>query len=212
MGNIAHTNDEATRLIYEENNGSAIIALLDLDLNLDDTDAEMIQFSTVRGGLLCNYFLGNEEICKTALEHQLMQRIHKVIQKCENNELFLLHILPVLGVISEQVSDLNFDPEINILLINILKTCTNAELAETILDLLSYQAENDDIKLLLAKSGLCDILYDRIKDHINLTKDKQELENVKTLLTPEQLDKIKLKHKEKKSVNTSVGDALEAND
>lgn len=65
------------------------------------------------------------------------------------------------------------------MLVKTLIQSQDTEVAENILELLSYQAENDEIKLQLAKSGLCDILFEQLQKHKELTKD---IESARTLM------------------------------
>lgn len=175
LGNIFHSNDEATSTIFQIDDG-CIVSLLDLDLNVLADDPAGVQFATVRGGLLCNYLLGPDEICVKAIENQLISKIQRLIGNAKENE--LLHIVQALGIV-EQATDVSFSPTLNELLIKTLILSPNSEVAENILELLSYQAENDDIKLQLAKAGLCDILFEQLQKHKELTKD---IESARTLM------------------------------
>lgn len=70
----------------------------------------------------------------------------------EQHEDLLLNTLPLLSILTENVSDLNFDSSLNIQLSRILAASTNPDLAEMCLELLHYQAESDEVKLILPRT------------------------------------------------------------
>ena len=92
LGNILHSSYEATNLVFQFDLGASIISLLDLDLLMDDPDT--LLFAAVRGGLLCNYLLGDEEICVKAIEKELIPKITRIIEAPKESE--LLHIIQVI--------------------------------------------------------------------------------------------------------------------
>lgn len=180
LGNICFSNDDARNLIVNLNGDEYLIRLLDLDVKCNIKEKEMeatassstktttneLQFIKVRGGLISNYLLGEENLAKRSINYNIMDKIQKIVTNCcinekeiENNEDLLLNTLPPLSILTENVADINFDINLNKQLAQILAVSKNPDLAEMCLELLHYQAENDDIKLLLAKEGLCETIY-----------------------------------------------------
>ncbi|CAO1298436.1 unnamed protein product [Diamesa tonsa] len=174
LGNILFSNDAARTLVYDYDGGKALVGLFDIKIAdvraAGRTVDEILIFAKVRCGVVSNYLLGKEEISQKSLELKLIEKIKIIMEECLENQFesdMLENLMPPLNILTEQVSDLNFQPEINILITRILKTCTNSDLAETCLELLQYQAENDDVKLLLAKEGLCESIYVLLEKYKN---------------------------------------------
>lgn len=102
----------------------------------------------MRTGLVCNFLLSDtENICKKAIELNLIQKVQKFVKLCVDENLsktenLVSSSLSILNVLTEQLPDLYFESDLNILISNILKQSTNEELSETCVELLQYQAEN----------------------------------------------------------------------
>ncbi|XP_053683333.1 GTPase-GDP dissociation stimulator vimar [Sabethes cyaneus] len=161
LGNICYANDDARNIIKATKGDEQIFSLLDLDLDTDEEDKD--QFVRVRCGLISNYLLGSDDIAERAVELQIIGKIEKILNRCvadvDKYEDLLLNILPPLSILTEQISDLYFEPSLNKLIAQILAKCTNPDLAESCLALLHYEAQNDEVKLLLAEEGLCETIY-----------------------------------------------------
>lgn len=161
LGNICYANDDARSIIKEVEGDVKIFSLLDLDVDTDEEDKD--QFVRVRCGLISNYLLGTDDIAERAVELGVIGKIEKILTRCvadvDKYEDLLLNTLPPLSILTEQISDLYFDTSLNKLIAQILAKCTNPDLAESCLALLHYEAQNDDVKLLLAEEGLCETIY-----------------------------------------------------
>lgn len=162
LGNICYANDDARNIIKTTKGDERIFALLDLDLDTEEEDKD--QFVRVRCGLVSNYLLGSDDIAERAVELNVVGKIEKILARCvvdvDKYEDLLLNLLPPLSILTEQISDLYFEPSLNKLIAQILAKCTNPDLAESCLALLHFSAQNDDdVKLLLAEEGLCETIY-----------------------------------------------------
>lgn len=161
LGNICYANDEARSVIKAIGGDEKIFSLLDLDVETDEEDKD--QFVRVRCGLISNYLLGTDDIAERAVELGVIGKIEKILARCvadvDKHEDLLLNILPPLSILTEQISDLYFEPMLNKLIAEVLAKCTNPDLAESCLALLHYEAQSDDVKLLLAEEGLCETIY-----------------------------------------------------
>uniref|UniRef100_A0A182LUM6 UNC-45/Cro1/She4 central domain-containing protein n=1 Tax=Anopheles culicifacies TaxID=139723 RepID=A0A182LUM6_9DIPT len=167
LGNICYANDEARDIIKDLGVDSNIFALLDYDVDTDDEDRD--QFVRVRCGLISNYLLGSDEIAERAIELKLIDKLEKILTRClvdvDQHEVLLLSILPPLSILTEEISDLYFAPSLNKTIAKILAKCTNPDIAESCLALLHYEAQNDDVKLLLAEEGLCETIYQLLEKY-----------------------------------------------
>ncbi|XP_005188814.2 GTPase-GDP dissociation stimulator vimar-like [Musca domestica] len=175
LGNICYLNDDAREIILDLKGDLVLIKLLDIISLKDKTNA--LQFIKVRGGLLSNYLLGGETFSKRAMDLNIMTKISKIIaigvENVEENEDLLLNTLPLMSILTENVADLNFDPNVNLQLARVLAASTNPDLAEMCLELLHYQAENDDVKVLLAKDGLCETIYQLLEKYKTLARTSE---------------------------------------
>ncbi|XP_017839178.1 rap1 GTPase-GDP dissociation stimulator 1 [Drosophila busckii] len=175
LGNICYLNDEARDLILELQGDAVLLQLLDIGDIADVSNAP--QFIKVRGGLLSNYLLGGEGLAKRAMQLGIMEKLQKMIDtgagNVEQHEDLLLNTLPLLSILTENVADLNFDSQLNIQLSRILAASTNPDLAEMCLELLHYQAESDEVKLLLAKDGLCETIYQLLEKYKTLASTNE---------------------------------------
>lgn len=169
LGNICYANDDARSIIKNTKGDERIFALLDLDVDTDDEDKD--QFVRVRCGLVSNYLLGSDDIAERAVELKIVTKIEKILNRCvadvDKYEDLLLNILPPLSILTEQISELYFEPTLNKLIAQILAKCTNPDLAESCLALLHFSAQNDDVKLLLAEEGLCETIYKLLEKYKN---------------------------------------------
>lgn len=150
--------------------GKALFELLDVPSS-DIKDSEQLEaFIKVRSGVISNYLLGNEELSQKAISLGVIEKMKFRLQETKIDEASegIEHLLTPFSILTEQVSDLIFEPEILKLITKILKITNNAEVADNCLELLMCQAENDDVKLLLAKDGLCEHILDSLSKYKTL--------------------------------------------
>uniref|UniRef100_A0A1A9WI19 Uncharacterized protein n=1 Tax=Glossina brevipalpis TaxID=37001 RepID=A0A1A9WI19_9MUSC len=175
LGNICYLNDEARDIILDLKGDIVLITLLDITDIQDKVHG--LQFIKVRGGLLSNYLLGGEGLAKRAMDLEIMQKIQNIIAigvtNVEENEDLLLNTLPLMSILTENVAELNFEANLNVQLSRILAASTNPDLAEMCLELLHYQAESDEVKLLLAKDGLCETIYQLLEKYKTLASTNE---------------------------------------
>lgn len=156
LGNIFYSNDDSRNIIFHLDGGKVLVDLLDV-ANSELPDPEELEtFAKVRSGVISNYLLGNEELSQKAIELGIIEKMKVRIEESADG---LKHLLPLFSILTEQVSDLTLKPDILILITRILKNCTSFEVLEACLELLLCQAESDDVKLLLAKEGLCEHIF-----------------------------------------------------
>lgn len=166
FGNICYSNDDARNIIFHFNGGKVFVDLFDISNN-EIKDTEQLElFMKVRGGVMSNYLLGNEELSQKAIELKI---IEKLKTRMKESSIGLEHSLPLFSILTEQVSELIFQPDILKLIIEILKTSNDTEVIEACLELLQCQSESDDVKLLLAQEGLCEHIFNSIEKYKKFT-------------------------------------------
>lgn len=147
LGNITFENADALDILGNINGDKTLVQLLDVRLpNVNETS---IQFMKVRCALISNYLVvGGEEIAKRAMDLQILNKIEQTVELCsndvDNSEDLLLNTLPPLSILTENVQDWNFVPALNQQLVKILSESKNPDIAEMVLDLLLFQAENGE--------------------------------------------------------------------
>lgn len=165
LGNIFYSNDDARNIIFHLDGGKVLVELFNVsvnDINLEQVDSCARNFNQVRSGVMSNYLLGNEELSQKAIELGI---IDKMKQRMEESNDGHEHLLPLFSILTEQVSDLIFHPEVLTLITRILKNSSDTEVVESCLELLQCQAESDDVKLLLAKEGLCEHIFNSFEKY-----------------------------------------------
>lgn len=144
LGNIIFENADAREILGTMSGDKVLVELLDVRLtNVNETS---IQFMKVRCGLISNYLVGGEEIAKRAMDLKILTKLEETVERCsndvDNSEDLLVNTLPPLSILTENVQDLNFVPALNQQLVKILSESKNPDIAEMVLDLLLFQAEN----------------------------------------------------------------------
>lgn len=167
LGNIFYSNDDSRNIIFHQDEGKGLIKLLEVSNSDIKSLDELVSFSKVRSGVLSNYLLGNEELSQKAIENGVLELIKSRIEDALNpfNDSLAQHLLPILSILTEQVSDLIFKPDIIQSIIRIFKQSTNSDVVESCLELLQCQAESDDIKFLLARESVCEHIFDSIEKY-----------------------------------------------
>lgn len=168
LGNIFYSNDDARNIIFHLDGGRALVNLFDVSIKDIQNANQVEMFSKVRSGVMTNYLLGNEELSQKAIELGIIDKIKMRIEESSDG---LEHLLPIFSILTEQVSDLIFQPEILCLITKILKTSNNSEVVESCLELLQCQAESDEVKLLLAREGLCEHIFNSLEKYKNLIEN-----------------------------------------
>lgn len=165
LGNICYSNDDARNILFHLDGGKVLVDLFNVCTSEIQNAEQLETFAKVRSGVMSNYLLGNEELSQKAIELGIVEKIKARIEESTDG---LEHLLPLFSILTEQVSDLIFKPEILCLITRILKTSDNAEVIESCLELLQCQAESDEVKLLLAKEGLCEHIFNSVEKYKKL--------------------------------------------
>lgn len=166
IGNIIFENADAREILGQINGDKTLVQLLDVRLPV--VDVTSVQFMKVRCGLISNYLVGGEDIAKRAMDLEILKKIEQTVELCskdvDNSEDLLLNTLPPLSILTENVQDLNFVPVLNQQLVKILSESKNPDIAEMVLDLLLFQAENGEYHSIFDCSHLIIVLRDFSND------------------------------------------------
>lgn len=171
LGNIFFSNDDSRNIIFHHDGGATIVKLFDVKNEEIKSIEELHNFSKVRSGVTSNYLLGNEELSLKAIELGIIEKLKTRIDDGINDDEFLSHLLPILSILIEQVSELIFDSDVLIRINKIYKNSSSSDVVEACLELLQCQAESDDVKLLLAKEGICEHIFGSLEKYKTLRGD-----------------------------------------
>lgn len=165
LGNIFYSNDDASsdarNIIFHLDGGRVLVELFNVTINEVDSD-QVETFARVRSGVMSNYLLGNEELSQKAIELGIIDKMKLRMEETNDGH---EHLLPIFSILTEQVSDLIIHPEVLTLITRILKNSSNTEVVESCLELLQCQAESDEVKLLLAREGLCEHIFNSFEKY-----------------------------------------------
>lgn len=165
LGNIFFSNDDSRNIIFHLDGGKVLVDLFDVSVNEIQDPEQLETFAKVRSGVMSNYLLGNEELSQKAIELGVIDKLKSRIEESTGS---IEHLLPLLSILTEQVSDLIFQPEILSLITKNLKSSDDSEVVESCLELLQCQAESDEVKLLLAREGLCEHIFNSLDKYRKL--------------------------------------------
>nr|XP_023024992.1 rap1 GTPase-GDP dissociation stimulator 1 [Leptinotarsa decemlineata] len=170
IGNICYENEEACNIIGKFG--------VDNFLSILKADCEQTNnaLTTKTAGLFVNLFNLNDGIIRTALKNELMpileQLLHKYSESLEENEILLSFLLSVLTNVENYLDeqDIPFTESLCQVVIEIFQKTTNPEMSVMAIEIFHGQSEKDEIKTLLAKEGVCELLFELIekyRHHVN---------------------------------------------
>ncbi|CAG9767174.1 unnamed protein product [Ceutorhynchus assimilis] len=170
LGNICYENKEACQLIDK----AGIDSILRLLKNDSKTDL------TIKiCGLLIN-LISSDSLPKTALNGGILSTIETLLDKYKDSETPLNHLLNITIFLTEYIDDEEFIFTENLvkIIIEIFKKSEIPEICVMCLDILLPLSEKDEFKCILAKEGVCELLFHLIEKY----KDKANDEEGRALL------------------------------
>ncbi|KAK4873178.1 hypothetical protein RN001_015207 [Aquatica leii] len=170
LGNICFENDEARQLVHQE----GLLKLIDVIKRY--SSGTNFKLLNVACGFLLNLLMNNEELQKCAIKNNIISVTEEVLKKAcadlENNEDCCTHILLTLNILTEHLVDVQLSEEFCCLLVEVLKISKNPEISVICLELLHVQLENNDVKLLLAKKGVCELVFELVEQYKHQVDDE----------------------------------------
>ncbi|XP_034940036.1 rap1 GTPase-GDP dissociation stimulator 1-B isoform X2 [Chelonus insularis] len=165
LGNICYQNEDGNKMVQEHNGLKYILKVLSRGVNLGHAEgAEFLRI--VAAGFLLNYLVDQEALQNEAIEQGVVSLLCDVLE-LDGHEASqsAMHTLLTLEILNE--SGIHFlDERLTRVLVNMLGNDTASELAAICLEVLHGQAENESSKMLLAKSGICQLLLRLLEKHV----------------------------------------------
>ncbi|KAJ8974608.1 hypothetical protein NQ317_019353 [Molorchus minor] len=173
LGNICYENEEACNII-DKIGINNIILILERDSERDDNS-----LTTKATGLLVNLFSLHDGLPRTALKNGIITTLEQLFLKYykhfEENEMLITFLLSVFNHLADYFDEQNitFFQSLCQLIIDIFKMSTNPEISVMCLEILHTHAEKEEIKNLLAREGVCELLFELIEKHRHKVNDEE---------------------------------------
>lgn len=172
IGNICFDNNDGRTCVFENNGLSEIVEVLKASAR---SNSEMLR--TNAAGCLLNVIMAQEQIYPKVIEMGVMEVLCDLLTfgvGSKQAEETAIHIYVILGLLTDTGSgNIYLSEKLCELTVKVLAESTNGELSELCVELLHSQAENDDVRLHLAKAGLCELLIELLEKHGRLADDDE---------------------------------------
>ncbi|KAF5299710.1 hypothetical protein FQA39_LY11505 [Lamprigera yunnana] len=177
LGNICFENVEARKILNQE----GLLTLIDVIKS--KSPENNFKLINVAFGCLLNLLMGEEDLQKCAVRHNIITSIEEVLKNiCDAldiNEDCCTHVLLSLNILAEHLVDVQISEELCCLLIDVLQKSKNPEIYIVCLEILHMQLENNDIKLVLAKKGVCELVYNLVEQYKDQVDDEDSRSTLK---------------------------------
>ncbi|CAG9864450.1 unnamed protein product [Phyllotreta striolata] len=177
LGNICYENEEACNIIDK-------IGVDKLQFILkDDASRKDSELTSKTAGLFLNLLNMSSNLGKVCLKNGLFPIIEDLLAKysknCNQNETLLVFLISIINsleyLFDEQ--DVPFTKELCKLLIDIFKQSVTPEISIPCLEIFHSQCgrvcASEDIKTLIAKEGVCELLFEHIEKYRHLVEDDE---------------------------------------
>lgn len=164
VGNICYDNESGKKLVREQDGLKVILTVLKKSVALKDTKGASFLRNVATGSLL-NFLVDQETLYEEALKQDIVPTICNILEEDRISDgertVYALLILSLLN----SANIIFLDERLTKILVDVFVSDTSSELCEMCLELLHGQAEDEKIKLLLAKTGVCDLLLKLLEKH-----------------------------------------------
>ncbi|XP_076622029.1 visceral mesodermal armadillo-repeats isoform X2 [Colletes latitarsis] len=173
LGNICYENENGKKFVEDKNGLISILAVLEKSVMLKNVEGAPF-LRNVAAGLLLNFLIDRPSLHKEALQQEKTIPIICSILEIDGTagREAAMHSLLILGIL-EDVNLEFLDERLTKILVDILASDSSAELSEICLEFLHGQAENENSKLLLAKTGACELLLKLLEKHSPYCTDEE---------------------------------------
>ncbi|XP_017877678.1 rap1 GTPase-GDP dissociation stimulator 1-B [Ceratina calcarata] len=172
LGNICYENENGKKYVEDKNGLMSILAVMEKSVAMKDVEGAPF-LRNVAAGLLLNFLIDRPSLHTEALQQEIVPIICSILEidGTIGGEA-AMHSLLLLGILND--ADIIFlDERLAKILVDILATDTSPELSEMCLELLHGQAEDENAKTLLAKSGVCELLLKLLEKHSPYCTDEE---------------------------------------
>ncbi|XP_054262952.1 GTPase-GDP dissociation stimulator vimar [Macrosteles quadrilineatus] len=175
LGNICYENSEGNKLVVEGDGLSAVLCVLRRAVSQPD-EPHATQLRACSAGCLLNLLMGQDHLYPKALDLDIMELLCSVLELgvTKEGEEAAIHTMVILGLLTDAApGTLTLSEKLCNITVKTLEASTSGELSELCVELLHTQAENESVRLHLAKAGLCELLVDLLEKHRPLVEDDE---------------------------------------
>ncbi|KAG5893659.1 hypothetical protein JTB14_028813 [Gonioctena quinquepunctata] len=170
LGNICFENEESCKIISKFGIDK-FLSILKSDSNRSDS-----LLTTKTAGLLMNIFNLHDGLIRAALKNDIMPILEQLLRKYSKykNETTVNFLLSVLNNIENYLDeqDIPFTESLCQVVVEIFQTTTKPEMSVMAMEIFHGQSEKDEIKTLLAKEGVCELLFELIEKYRHQVNDE----------------------------------------
>ncbi|XP_043274089.1 rap1 GTPase-GDP dissociation stimulator 1-B [Venturia canescens] len=165
LSNICYENEKGNKMVQQNNGLSQILTILQRSVNLNGTEGAAL-LRTTAAGFLLNFLVDQSSLQEKALKADVIPIICSVLEVdgTNNDGKAAMHALLTLGLFNDSGNQF-LDERLCKILVDILAKPVLSELSEMCLELVHGQAENENAKLLFAKTGFCELLLQLIEKY-----------------------------------------------
>ncbi|KAK5640016.1 hypothetical protein RI129_010827 [Pyrocoelia pectoralis] len=168
--NICFDNENARTLIGSEGLLTLISVIKQNSLSKN------FKLLNVAYACMLNLLMGNDELQKLAVKCDIITSMEVTLKlavtNLVENEDCCLHILLTLNILTDHLVDTQLSDDFCCVLIDILKVSNHPEICVISLEILHLQLENNDIKILLAKKGVCELVFELVEKYKHQVDDE----------------------------------------
>lgn len=174
LGNISYDNDDARMIIGTEGVQSLISTVNNItSIWIYNDNPKLL---SIVCGCLFNILTSNDTLQKVALNAGITNTIQlmlcKILEYFQDQEDCITYILQLLSYACDHMIDQWLSEELCSMLVTIVQISENAEISVLCLEILRQQSDNDNLKLLLAKLGTCELVYGLVEKYGNQVDDE----------------------------------------
>ncbi|KAF7408298.1 hypothetical protein HZH66_002835 [Vespula vulgaris] len=164
LGNICYENKNGKIMLKKKDGLKYILQMLKRATDLKNIESANT-LRRVASGLLLNFLVDQESLQQQALEENIIPVLCNILEiDGVTAKETVTHILLTLGVLND--ANVTFlDERLTKIIVNILSNSTSLEISEMCLELLYDQADDEEVKLLLTKANIPELLLKLIETH-----------------------------------------------
>lgn len=171
LGNICYDNEQGSELI----NKLGIDSIL--EVLRSDSKRDNDSLTTKVSGLLVNLLNTHDDLPKAALNGGILPIVKTLLIKykhqIEKNRVVITYLLSILNLLTDYLDDKEyiFSEDLAKLVIDIFKETEIPEIGVLCLEIFHPLLERDDIKLVIVKEGVCELLCELIEKYRDKVND-----------------------------------------
>ena len=178
LGNICYENENGKKFVEDQNGLTSILAVLKKSVALENVEGAPF-LRNVAAGFLLNFLIDRSSLHTVALKQDTVPIICSILEiDGTTGGEAAMHALLILGILDD-ANIVFLDERLTKIFVDILACDTSLELSEMCLELLYGQAEDENVKLLLAKGGVCELLLKLLEKHSPYCMDEETRSGLK---------------------------------